>query len=1036
MRVNNINNFHIFNNQYKPIKNTQTRFVSFAGQDSFNQQEKDFINPVTKQYDKKIEKMAKDLLNRSASKHIKLAKTGIDASTGEYSPYFKKLMSYCFPTNTDKLFSNTKTGIGSKVYHRSDNIYKIPDLVTAMKDKKGDIAKENYEFVEKSLIAQYKTHSVDIKDIITLMNKIKDENGIVNKKELGFVEELYHKRGVYLNDTLKAIDHIRTYPEDKQQEIFNTVMKQRPYKNSVEYSSDFDIRSKFCFDENGERIEDNIKIVNTIDSKRHIIYSKDTEYILSLCKDSKDFQDVFFKAIEFVFNNANFVSKVIRKYLDENGNMKPKEKNAMLEILPYNKDLSDFEDIMNKCYSFNSEKEGDELFKKISSFIKLNYSIVASGIHNFEGIYLCAGEIPYTYTTILDKLLLYKKVKNIYNISTEKPNKEEFAFLKDIIEMLEKEINITNLALPIPNETKKLAINTIFNSTNNELTDFENTIKSSIPTLKKYPKGLPLKYSREDFTKDLNELLKKDYEGSIKFIQKDLGFNGYPREYFNDLFEDDEFEDDEPYELMCETLTLPDCFYANGLKIKETDSELQKEIKTLAKKFLYENEVQTGNKELDKELNLLIKTFPEFVNMIGRKQHQTHDYSLDIHTLLVLANILNDDNYKNLNANERLTIKSVALFHDICKKEEIADNKHPKTSANAAKSILSKIYTNKEQLDRVYNLIQYHNFFDRYENSGMKEKLETEYSFAFRRPNDFELAKLFTKADLKAVSDDFYDEHINQLSTKNLRGINKKLNEYQQTGNAIFPTYIVNKTKLNQHKQTIKGREFTVINTHNIGPTQDLEEYGFETGTKKKDLRFLVHMTSDFDTLKILEQANEDSILSESFISLFHKKTYCDREYGVILKHKNYDIISTASENQGSGACKDLYDIERLLKEDERTRFSTNFLTALGIKPNNTNKKHYQEFYNNVLANCTSLNKINPDKTFNIGEKEVKGSEIIKAIKDYQDSLFSLTNKEHNEIVGFAPEVQGVIAKAKNVNKLPDKLLDFAYANNYPIIMM
>ena len=59
-------------------------------------------------FKQKIEKMAKDLLNRSASKHIKLAKTGIDASTGEYSPYFKKLMSYCFPTNMDKLFSNTK----------------------------------------------------------------------------------------------------------------------------------------------------------------------------------------------------------------------------------------------------------------------------------------------------------------------------------------------------------------------------------------------------------------------------------------------------------------------------------------------------------------------------------------------------------------------------------------------------------------------------------------------------------------------------------------------------------------------------------------------------------------------------------------------------------------------------------------------------------------------------------------------------------------------------------------------------------------
>ena len=1035
MRINNINNYHIFNNSYKPNQNNQTRFVSFANKDSFNKQEKDFTNPITKQYDKKIEKMANNLLNRSASKHIKLAKSGIDASTGEYGPYFKKLMSYCFPTNTDKLFSKIKDGIGSKVYHRSDNIYKVPDLVEAMKDKKGDIAKENYDFVERSLISQYKTHGVDIKNIITLMNKIKDENGIVNKKELGFVEELYHKRGVYLNDTLKAIDHIRTYPEDKRQEIFDTIMKQRPHNNEVEYSSDFDIRSKFCFDENGERIEDNIKIINTIDSKRWIIYSKDTQEILTLCKESEDFKEVFYVAVGYLCNTVTNVFNVIKKEIDENGNIKEKQKNAMLKTLPYDQDLSDFEGIMDKCYRFNSEEDGDEIFKKILSFMKLTDSIVASGVEHYEQIALCAGKIPSNYTTSADKLLLYKKVKNIYKLSTKLPDSERYTFLKDILEMLEKEINITNVALPIQNETKKIAIDTIFKSTNNELTDFEKTIKDSIPTLKEYPKGLPLKYSREEFMNDILNLLKKDYDESITFVQKDLGFVGYPLEYVNDIFEDDE-EDDEPYELMSETLMMPECFYPSGLEIKETDSELKKEIKTLSKKFLYENEIQTGNKELDKELNLLIKTFPEFVNIIGRKQHQTHDYSLDIHTLLVLANILNDDNYKNLNSSERLTIKSVALFHDICKEEGIADNKHPETSATAAKSILSKIYTNKEQLNRVYNLIQHHNFLDRYENSGMREKLETEYGFAFRRPNDFELAKLFTKADLKAISDDFYNEHINQLSTKNLIGISKQINTYQQTGNAIAPTYIVNKNKLNQHKQTIKGREYTVINTHHISPTQDLEKYGFEAGTKKKDLRFLVHMTSDFETIKILEQANEDSILSESFISLLHKKTYCDREYGVILKHKNYDIISTDPENQASGACKDLYDVRRILNTDARTRFSTNFLTALDIKTNKTNKKHYQEFYNNVLANCTSLNKINPNKTFYIGEKEVKGSQIIKAIKNYQDSLFSITNKEHNEIVGFAPEVQGVIAKAKDTNKLPEKLLDFAYENNYPIVLI
>lgn len=90
MQINNINDFHIFNNKYKPIQNTQTRFVTFAGKDTFNRREKKFINPVTKQHDRKIERMANSLSAKGASKSTQLAKAGIDASTGEYSPYFRK----------------------------------------------------------------------------------------------------------------------------------------------------------------------------------------------------------------------------------------------------------------------------------------------------------------------------------------------------------------------------------------------------------------------------------------------------------------------------------------------------------------------------------------------------------------------------------------------------------------------------------------------------------------------------------------------------------------------------------------------------------------------------------------------------------------------------------------------------------------------------------------------------------------------------------------------------------------------------------
>ena len=40
-----------------------------------------------------------------------------------------------------------------------------------------------------------------------------------------------------------------------------------------------------------------------------------------------------------------------------------------------------------------------------------------------------------------------------------------------------------------------------------------------------------------------------------------------------------------------------------------------------------------------------------------------------------------------------------------------------------------------------------------------------------RTPNDFEIAKIITEADLKSVNDTFYEEYKSKLSDKNLKKI-------------------------------------------------------------------------------------------------------------------------------------------------------------------------------------------------------------------------------------------------------------------------
>ena len=96
---------------------------------------------------------------------------------------------------------------------------------------------------------------------------------------------------------------------------------------------------------------------------------------------------------------------------------------------------------------------------------------------------------------------------------------------------------------------------------------------------------------------------------------------------------------------------------------------------------MYNNSIETDKEELNNQLNYIIKAFPEFINTIGKKQHGTHKYTLDIHQLLVLAYSINNPNYKTkLNAQDKTILKLSAIFHDIMKKENEVDKLIPRIS--------------------------------------------------------------------------------------------------------------------------------------------------------------------------------------------------------------------------------------------------------------------------------------------------------------------------------------------------------------------
>ena len=173
-------------------------------------------------------------------------------------------------------------------------------------------------------------------------------------------------------------------------------------------------------------------------------------------------------------------------------------------------------------------------------------------------------------------------------------------------------------------------------------------------------------------------------------------------------------------------------------------------------KFNENNSIQIeGEEELSSELTLLFNAAPELYTTVGKKQNKTHDFTLDIHTLCVLQNVMNDPDFETLNEDDKKTLQITALLHDITKKEGINDEAHAETGAIAASSILERLNLPNKKRKDVSKLIEEHEWLKNYNSPNKNEFERTEYakSLATRLKNG-NLAKMeivLTKADMLAV---------------------------------------------------------------------------------------------------------------------------------------------------------------------------------------------------------------------------------------------------------------------------------------------
>ena len=168
---------------------------------------------------------------------------------------------------------------------------------------------------------------------------------------------------------------------------------------------------------------------------------------------------------------------------------------------------------------------------------------------------------------------------------------------------------------------------------------------------------------------------------------------------------------------------------------------------------LYNNESVSYNSRLNYTMNTLLKGMPEFAMIMGKVQHKTHIYSVDIHTLINLQKSMNNPLYETLSDEGKMVLKLSVLMHDFGKKGGVITPGHAEKSAEYATRILQRYNLSDEVKERVVNHVANHHWFEKFNKGNMDVDGVKEM---FKTPEDVCIAKIMAKADLESIGNGFH----------------------------------------------------------------------------------------------------------------------------------------------------------------------------------------------------------------------------------------------------------------------------------------
>lgn len=499
----------------------------------------------------------------------------------------------------------------------------------------------------------------------------------------------------------------------------------------------------------------------------------------------------------------------------------------------------------------------------------------------------------------------------------------------------------------------------------------------------------------------------------------------------------------------------------NGKKLAEITSSQTKEVVEALRpdvvRYSTQNRINCNNPKIEQLLNEVIETLPELHSLIGKSQHGTHDFDVMQHSLKVMQKISQDPKYKFLNDSDKKIMQLAALLHDITKSEGRRDVTHANESSFDTFFIAKKFNLTKEEEIKLYTLIKHHEWLE-YVNTARSEEDLTKrlqsVAYDLRHDNLFDMALMFTHADLKAVKvDDSFHDKVEGKSRTNFDGTIRsfgdsadayadKIREYVAELKKSQPLLPVTKiprtsrikqaiTKVNSDGSTnIKGvyqnSDGLIIIKYN--EVEDWELIGFPKGSishgidakglnlrgnsttvNTGNIKFFVHgldyenQLAKFDAFSLVDS---EVLLSVSYAERPESKYRFFRTQGVVLDIPTKYVHGGGNTDAGSGCGKFVSDFKRNYifggnRESDRLYVSELIKDATGMS---------DKEYINFVAKYENkpMSEIQPPEL---------QETIIKALATINSNVRK-GNREYNEMYGSNPsDVMAVFAYNQNYHE-------------------